>query len=139
MIRKSIAVSHPNTAAHLHTPVVVPALAAEIVISALNQSMDSFDQAPAATLIEELVCHWLCELACLPPTAAATFTAGGTQSNYMGLLLARDYFLERRWNWSAREKGLPPDANRLRILCSEQSHFSVEKAAMHWALDSDQW
>ena len=54
VIRKSVAVSHPHTAAHLHTPVVVPALAAEIVISALNQSMDSFDQAPAATVIEEL-------------------------------------------------------------------------------------
>ncbi|HEY7335855.1 MAG TPA: aspartate aminotransferase family protein [Bryobacteraceae bacterium] len=134
VIRKSIAVSHPNTAAHLHTPVLLPALAAEMVVSALNQSMDSFDQAPAATVIEELVCDWLCRLAGLPPSAGGTFTAGGTQSNYMGLLLARDHFLSTRWKWNARENGLPQEASRLRIFCSEAAHFSVEKAAIQLGL-----
>jgi L-2,4-diaminobutyrate decarboxylase len=134
VIRKSIAVSHPHTAAHLHTPVLLPALAAELVISALNQSMDSFDQAPAATVIEELVCERLCRLAGLPEDAAGTFTAGGTQSNYMGLLLARDHFLSTSWNWCAREKGLPPEASRLRIFCSDAAHFSVEKAAIQLGL-----
>jgi L-2,4-diaminobutyrate decarboxylase len=70
VIAKSIAVSHPHTAAHLHTPVLLPALGAELVISALNQSMDSFDQAPAATVMEELVCLRLCRLASLPEGAA---------------------------------------------------------------------
>ena len=134
IIRKSVAVSHPHTAAHLHTPVLIPALAAEVLISALNQSMDSFDQAPSATIIEEQLCRWLCRLAGFPECAAGTFTAGGTQSNYMALLLSRDSFLEKRWQWRAREQGLPPEANRLRILCSEQSHFSIEKAAIQLGL-----
>ena len=50
IISNSVVVSHPNTAAHLHCPPLLAALAAEAVISALNQSMDSFDQAPMATL-----------------------------------------------------------------------------------------
>jgi glutamate/tyrosine decarboxylase-like PLP-dependent enzyme len=45
VVDKSIALWHPHTAAHLHTPVLLPAVAAELAISALNQSMDSFDQA----------------------------------------------------------------------------------------------
>jgi L-2,4-diaminobutyrate decarboxylase len=134
VIRKSIAVSHPRTAAHLHTPVLVPALGAEIILSALNQSMDSFDQAPAATVIEELMCSRLCRLSGLPESAAGAFTAGGTQSNYMGMLLARDQFLRTRWNWNAREQGLSPEAARLRIFCSEAAHFSVEKAAIQLGL-----
>ncbi|HZN11297.1 MAG TPA: aspartate aminotransferase family protein [Blastocatellia bacterium] len=134
VISKSIALWHPHTAAHLHTPVLLPAVAAEMAISALNQSMDSFDQAPAATVIEQQVLGWLCRLAGLPPSADGTFTAGGTQSNYLAMLLARDRFLESRWGWSARLDGMPPEASRLRILCSEAAHFSVEKSAMQLGL-----
>jgi L-2,4-diaminobutyrate decarboxylase len=96
--------------------------------------MDSFDQAPAASVLEQKVIGWLCELAGFPPTASGTFTAGGTQSNYMGLLLARDHFLLSRIGWCAREKGLPRDANKMRFLCSEVSHFSVEKSAIQLGL-----
>lgn len=134
IIAGSIAVYHPHAAAHLHTPVLIPALAAEMILTALNQSMDSFDQAPAATLIELEMLDWLCRLVNLPTTAGGTFTAGGTQSNYFGLLLARDHFLQERWQWSARLHGLPPEAQRLRILCSELAHFSVEKSAIQLGL-----
>ena len=127
VITNSIAVWHPRVAAHLHTPVLNASLAAELLISALNQSMDSFDQAPAATVIEQQMICWICELSGLPATASGT-QAGGTQSNYMGLLLARDEFLSRRWQWCARSKGLPPESNRLRILCSDVAHFSVRKS-----------
>ena len=108
-----------------------------MVISALNQSMDSFDQAPAATIIEQQMVAWLCRLAGLPETSSGSFTSGGTQSNYMGLLLARDWYTEKRWNWCARTHGLPPDANRLRILCSELAHFSVEKSAIQLGLGTN--
>jgi L-2,4-diaminobutyrate decarboxylase len=113
------------------------ALVAEVVISALNQSMDSFDQAPIATVVEQKLIRWLCAQTGLPTTAGGTFTTGGSQSNYMGLLLARDAFLLKHWNWSAQKSGLPPEACRLRILCSEVSHFTVEKAASQLGLGTD--
>ena len=134
VVRHSIALWHPRTAAHLHCPVLIPALAAEVVIAALNQSMDSFDQAPAATVIEQQMLGWLTALAGLPAGAAGTFTAGGTQSNYMGMLLARDHYAERRWQWNVHHDGLPPCASRMRIFCSEASHFSVEKSAIQLGL-----
>ena len=134
VVANSVAVSHPHTAAHLHCPPLLSALAAEVVISALNQSMDSFDQAPIATIVEQRLVRWLCAEAGLPSTADGTFTTGGSQSNYMGLLLARDAFLRKHWGWSAQESGLPPEARRLRILSSEVAHFTVEKSAAQLGL-----
>lgn len=135
-VAHAIAVWHPRTAAHLHTPVLLPSLTAEAVLSALNPSMDSFDQAPAATMVELALLDWLVQLCGLPKPAGGTMTAGGTQSNYMGLLLARDQHLTAR-GWAVREKGLPPDANRLRVLCSEIAHFSVDKAMMQLGLGTE--
>lgn len=137
VVRNSINVSQPRTAAHLHCPPLLAALAAEAVITALNQSMDSFDQAPIATLVEQKTIRWLCGEAGFPTTADGTFTTGGSQSNYMGLLLARDAFLKKRWDWSAQKSGLPPEANRLRILCSNVAHFTVEKSASQLGLGTD--
>jgi L-2,4-diaminobutyrate decarboxylase len=108
VVSNSIAVSHPNTVAHLHCPPILAALASEVVISALNQSMDSFDQAPIATVVEQKMIRWLCAEAGLPSTADGTFTTGGTQSNYMGLLLARDTALLKHWNCSGGSAAANP-------------------------------
>lgn len=134
IVRNSVQPWHPFTAAHLHTPVLVQSLAAEAVLGALNQSMDSFDQAPAASVLEGKVLDWLCQLAGLPENAGGTFTAGGSQSNYMGLLLARDHFLLSKMRWPVRERGLPAEASRMRFLCSDVAHFSVEKSAIQLGL-----
>ena len=135
--RHSIAVGHPAVAAHLHCPPLIAALAAEVLLTALNQSMDSFDQAPAATVIEQHLTDWLCAEAGLPAGAGGTFTSGGTQSNAMGLWLARDAWLQTQRGWSVKERGMPPDASRLAILCSEVAHFTVEKSAMQLGLGAD--
>lgn len=137
VVSDSIAVSNPRTAAHLHCPPLLSALAAEVVIAALNQSMDSFDQAPIASVMEQKMTRWLCDEAGLPAAADGTFTTGGSQSNYMGLLFARDTCLEKHWNWSAQKSGLPSEARRLRILCSEAAHFTVEKSASQLGLGTD--
>jgi len=136
-IANSINITHPRTIAHLHCPPLLPALAAEVVISALNQSMDSFDQAPFATVLEQSMVAWLCRQAGLPATSDGTFTTGGTQSNYQGLLLARDAFARSRWNWSIQKSGLPPEARKLRVLCSEVAHFTVEKTLSQLGLGTD--
>jgi L-2,4-diaminobutyrate decarboxylase len=137
VISNSVAVSDVGTIAHLHCPPLLASLAAEVAISALNQSMDSFDQAPMATVVEQKLVSWLCAQAGLPASADGTFTAGGSQSNYMGLLLARDAFLKKHWNWPAQKRGLHPEAGRLRILCSEAAHFTVEKSAAQLGLGTD--
>ena len=134
VLSESVCVNHPYTVAHLHCPPLIAALAAEVVISALNQSMDSFDQAPAATVLEEQLVRWLCGEVGLGREAGGIFTSGGTQSNYMALLLARDACLERHFRWNAQTLGLPAESRKLRILCSDVAHFTVEKSAAQLGL-----
>ncbi|MFD7962590.1 pyridoxal phosphate-dependent decarboxylase family protein [Streptomyces zaomyceticus] len=83
--------AHPLCAAHLHTPPLALAAAADLAASALNPSMDSWDQAPAASALEALVTTALA--AEVFPDAArpdALVTTGGTESNQLALLLARE-------------------------------------------------
>ena len=47
----------PLCAAHLHCPPLAMAAAAELGASALNPSMDSWDQAPAASELESRTCR----------------------------------------------------------------------------------
>lgn len=127
--KNSIMVQHPHCIAHLHTPPLLPAVAAEAFISSLNQSMDSWDQASSATYVEQKVVDWLCGVYNLGSKSDGVFTSGGTQSNLMGLLLARDWVAEAHSGHSIQKNGLPEYASKLRILCSNQSHFTVQKSA----------
>lgn len=137
MLLHCINVNHKTCIAHLHCPPLIPALAAEMVISAANQSMDSWDQSSAATYLEEELIGWLCNRLQLGEKADGTFTSGGTQSNYMGLLLARDAYCDKQWNWNVQKKGLPTEAHRLRILCSKEAHFTVKKSASQLGLGEE--
>ncbi|MFD0589249.1 pyridoxal phosphate-dependent decarboxylase family protein [Paenibacillus sp. GCM10027627] len=129
VLRNSAIVTHPACAAHLHCPPLVASIAAELLIAATNQSMDSWDQSMAATFVEEELVHWLCSLFRYSETGDGVFTSGGTQSNLMGLLLARDAAISARFNWNVQRQGLPSGAGKLRILCSEAAHFSISQSA----------
>ena len=81
----------PLCAAHLHTPPLALAVAADLAASALNPSMDSWDQAPAASALEDLVTRALAaEVYPRAPHPDALVTTGGTESNQLALLLARE-------------------------------------------------
>lgn len=127
--KHSIIVQHPHCAAHLHTPPLVASIAAEAFIAALNQSMDSWDQASAGTFIEQEVTDWLTHRFGYGQQSDGVFTSGGTQSNLMGLLLARDNFAEKYSGHNVQKNGLPEYASKLRIVCSKNAHFTMQKSA----------
>ncbi|WP_329548213.1 aminotransferase class V-fold PLP-dependent enzyme [Streptomyces sp. NBC_01356] len=79
--------AHPLCAAHLHCPPLAVATAADLAVSVLNPSLDSWDQAPAASELEALVTRTLAREA---GAADALVTTGGTESNQLALLLARE-------------------------------------------------
>ncbi|MET7285071.1 aminotransferase class V-fold PLP-dependent enzyme [Streptomyces sp. NPDC005573] len=77
----------PLCAAHLHCPPLAVAAAADLAAAALNPSLDSWDQAPAASALEAEVTRVLAHETGL---ADALITTGGTESNQLALLLARE-------------------------------------------------
>ncbi|MEV6318892.1 pyridoxal-dependent decarboxylase [Streptomyces sp. NPDC051776] len=129
----------PLCAAHLHCPPLAVATAADLAASALNPSMDSWDQAPGASTLEDLVTRGLAtEMFPAGPAPDALVTTGGTESNQMALLLAREL---------ARTAG-PPGASGgpstsgeaaeagqdgpVRVVCGANAHHSITRAA--WLL-----
>lgn len=112
--------SHPWCAAHLHTPPLAVAAAADLVAGVLNPSMDSWDQAPIASELERELTGAVARL-CYPGVATpdALVTGGGTESNVLGLLLARH---------AAAEQGCAV----VRVVCGANSHHSIARAA--WLL-----
>lgn len=125
-LKDSLSVHHPQCVAHLHCPSLVVSQAAEVLINATNQSMDSWDQAPSATIIELKLIEWLREQVGYQAGDAGVFTSGGTQSNLMGLMLARDAFFARQGH-SIQQHGLTGNLKKIKVLCSENAHFSVQK------------
>ncbi|NDZ81570.1 aminotransferase class V-fold PLP-dependent enzyme [Streptomyces sp. SID10853] len=102
----------PRCAAHLHCPPLAVAAAADLAASALNPSMDSWDQAPAASELEALVTRAIA--AEIYPAGDALITTGGSESNQLALLLAR----ERH--------------GAVRVICGANAHHSLHRAA--WLL-----
>jgi glutamate/tyrosine decarboxylase-like PLP-dependent enzyme len=109
----------PRYAAHLNCPVVIPALVAELLMAAVNTSMDTFDQSVGGTFMERHLIDWTAGRAGYPEsTRDGIFTSGGSQSNLQALLLARG---------EAQRRGIPLE--RLRFFTSVDSHFSIAKSA----------
>lgn len=133
VLSRSVNPSDPRCAAHLQCPPLIAGLAAEAMATALNQSLDSWDQSPAATVLEQRLVAELGELFGYED-GDGVFTSGGTQSNLMGLLLAREHHCREAFDRSVREEGLPPKADSLRIVCSEATHFTVRQAAAQLGL-----
>ncbi|MEU0253543.1 lysine decarboxylase DesA [Streptomyces sp. NPDC006184] len=123
-LRDAVYFHHPRYLAHLNCPVVIPAVLAEAVLSAVNSSLDTWDQSAGATLIERRLVDWTAARAGLGPSADGVFTSGGTQSNLQALLLAR-------------EEAKTDSIARLRVFASEASHFSVGKSAKLLGLGQD--
>ncbi|MEU0700767.1 pyridoxal phosphate-dependent decarboxylase family protein [Streptomyces bacillaris] len=125
-LRDAVYFHHPRYLGHLNCPVVIPAVLGEAVLSAVNSSLDTWDQSAGGTLIERRLIDWTNERIGLGPAADGIFTSGGSQSNLQALLLARE-----------EAKVRPEHFTRLRILTSECSHFSVQKSAKLLGLGPD--
>ena len=130
-LRDAVWFHHPRYLAHFNCPIVYPAAVAELIVAAVNPSMDTWDQSAGATLIEQRLIAWTAQrIGFAPGQADGVFTSGGTQSNLMALLLARDMFcLTHLDGHSVQHDGLPGQASRFRILASRLAHFSLQKAA----------
>ncbi|WP_121747118.1 lysine decarboxylase DesA [Streptomyces sp. E2N166] len=123
-LRDAVYFHHPRYLAHLNCPVVIPAVLGEAVLSAVNSSLDTWDQSAGGTLIERKLIDWTTARIGLGPAADGVFTSGGTQSNLQALLLAR-------------EEAKTENFADLRVFASEVSHFSVKKSAKLLGLGPD--
>ncbi|GAU67081.1 putative L-2,4-diaminobutyrate decarboxylase [Streptomyces sp. NBRC 110611] len=126
LVEHGIDLSHPRAAAHLQPPSLAVAVAADALANAGNASLDTYDSSASALAVERWLIAVLIRLAGLGERADGVLTPGGSLSNLLGLLLARDAAALRR-GVNAREAGVAALPGPV-VFCSELAHFSVHRA-----------
>jgi len=121
---------HPMYVGHQLAGPLPAATWAEVVISALNQSIAVQEMSPTATAVEHRVIRWMADLAGLGPRAGGTFTSGGTEATFAALLAARSRAIPDVWT---RGVGAAPPV----IVCGEHAHYAVARAAGEMGLGLD--
>ncbi len=109
---------HPRYIGHMITQPSTPCIFLDFLISALNQSLFLWEVGPSAAHLEREAIRWLCEIFGYEEGSGGRFLAGGSVANLTAILIARN---------KAISEG--KDISDIVCLCSEYSHFSINKAA----------
>ena len=87
----------------------------------LNNSMYTYKVAGPQVGIEKIVLRKICDIIGYPKSSDGTFAPGGSMSNFMAVLMARD-----KYNPAVRSKGM---THAMTLYTSEVSHYSIAKNA----------
>jgi len=116
--------NHPGFMAYFASSARGPSIAAELLIAAVGVNAMLWRTSPAATEVEILAVDWLRQAVGLPGAFRGVILDTASTSTFTALLAAREQAGD-----AVREDGLaagPP----LTVYTSDQSHSSVDKAAM---------
>ena len=114
--------SHPGALAHLDPPPLTASIAAELVCAGLNNNLLAEELSPGLSSLEHELCGWFCRTIGMPEGSGGVLASGGTLSNLMALVTARERL----------EQG----SNGV-VVCSRDAHVSLTKAARVMGLRKD--
>lgn len=96
---------------------IYPSALGDFLAAVSNRYAGVFFAAPGAVRLENMLLRWMCRLVGFPETSAGNLTSGGSISNLMAIVTARD---------AAGIKA--KDYSKVVVYVSEQTHHSVQKA-----------
>lgn len=96
----------------------------------LNNSMYTYKVAGPQVGIEKEILHRICEMIGYGADSDGTFAPGGSMSNFMAMLMARDAY-----NASIPQEGVH---QKLTVYTSEESHYSIPKNAAFMGIGREQ-
>src|SRR5881398_2344685 len=102
------------------------ALAADWLASAWDQNAGLYVGGPSASVVEQVVRDWVCDLLGLPADASIGFVTGTQMGSVTALAAARFRVLERA-GWDVGRDGLF-GAPRVRVLVGEKRHVTIDRA-----------
>jgi len=137
VLEDAIRFHNPQYLAHLNSAPTIPGIAADVLISAMNQNHAAWDLGPSVDVLKEQMIAELAELFGYPDEAGGVFTSGGTQANFMGLFLARGWYADEYLDTDIQAEGLPSSASDLRILRSAVGHPTTDEAAAKLGLGEE--
>ena len=102
------------------------ALAADWLTSAWDQNAGLYVGGPSASVVEQVVREWVCDLLGLPEDASLGLVTGSQMGNVTALAAARFRVLERV-GWDVGRDGLS-GAPHVRVLVGAQRHVTIDRA-----------
>jgi len=116
--------SHPGALAHLDPPPLTASIAADLICAGLNNNLLAEELAPSLSHLERQLCQWLARRLGLPSGAGGVPASGGSLSNLMALVVAR------------QRAGLGAEPGAV-VLASDEAHVSLAKAVRVMGLQPD--
>ena len=101
-------------------------MAADWLVSALDQNAGIFATSPWSSVLEEVAGDWLLDLFDLPRDSRVGFVTGCQMANFTCLAAARHAVL-RRAGWDVEAEGLN-GAPKVNVVASAESHVTVDVA-----------
>lgn len=116
--------NHPGFLAYFASSSTAAAALSEALAGALNSNSMLWRTGPSAAELEEVVTGWLRKLVGLPDEFTGLLGEGASTALFTALATARDLR-----NPLIRQQGMNA-SSQLRIYCSDETHSSVDKAAV---------
>ena len=107
--------SHPGALAHLDPPPLSASIVGELICAGLNNNLLAEELSPNLSGLERKLCKWFCEKLGLGNLSGGVAASGGSLSNLMALVMARNI------------AGLESDPSAV-IFASDDCHVSLLKA-----------
>jgi glutamate/tyrosine decarboxylase-like PLP-dependent enzyme len=124
---------HPRFLGYITSSAAPLGMLGELLASAVNANCGSFTLSPMATEIEAQTVRWIGELVGFGKDAGGLLVSGGNMANFVCLLAAR----AARAGWDVRTAGIRPDAKRLVMYASAETHTWIQKAADLFGFGTD--
>jgi glutamate/tyrosine decarboxylase-like PLP-dependent enzyme len=102
------------------------ALASDWLATAWDQNAGLYVGGPSASIVEQVVREWVCDLLGLPQHASIGFVTGTQMGSVTALAAARYRVLERA-GWDVARDGLA-GGPRVRVLVGEKRHVTIDRA-----------
>ncbi|MBL0311371.1 MAG: aminotransferase class V-fold PLP-dependent enzyme [Holophagaceae bacterium] len=118
--------NHPGFFAYFPSNTSYASILADIVASGLGVQGMSWQTSPAATEVEEVVMDWLRQMLGLSEAFTGVIHDTASTATLCALICAR----EKTSNFSQTRNGMQGGASKLVVYASDQSHSSIEKAAL---------
>jgi L-2,4-diaminobutyrate decarboxylase len=106
---------HPGALAHLDPPPLAASIVGDLICAGLNNNLLAEELSPSLSRLERSLMAWLAERIGMPAGSGGVPASGGTLSNLMALVIARQ----------ERQLGCCTDAV---VLASADAHVSIGKA-----------
>src|SRR5262245_41936709 len=117
VIPRSFNTAVPGYLAYIPGGGLPHAAVADLIADATNRYVGVFIAAPGLAQLESNVVRWFCDIVGYPQGAGGILTSGGSLSNLSALI-------------AARRDRLPENFLSATIYVSDQTHHSIQKAAM---------